>query len=172
MTSNWSTTGYISRWVRYSRYNSRNPSLKWPQNPLNQIQTFQMLNAPSEFISALKMKSYSFRVIQSCLNIHKVRQVARFRIIWKSYPIHVLTLIKDMNDCLDWFKMEFNHFYKEFGQFDFVFVVNFTKTKTISGKHSSLRFFICFCVWILNSNWSHQKIPSLIIHAEKCPIVI
>ena len=50
------------------------PSLKWPQNPLNQIQTFHNLNAPSEFLHSSKLKIYSFRIIQSCLNVHKVRR--------------------------------------------------------------------------------------------------
>ena len=32
--------------------------------------------------------------------------------------------------------MEFNHFYKDFGQFDFFFVINYTGTKTIEGMLS------------------------------------
>ena len=51
----------------------RNP-LKWPRNPFNQIQTFYNLNAPSEFLLASRMNSYSFRIVQSCLDSHKVRQ--------------------------------------------------------------------------------------------------
>lgn len=54
---------------------SKSRSLKWPRNPFNQIQTFHKLNAPSEFIHSSKMKVYSFRIIQSCLNIHKVSRI-------------------------------------------------------------------------------------------------
>ena len=50
------------------------PSLKWSQNPLNQIQTFHKLNAPSEFLHSSKMNAYSFRIIQSCLKVQKVRR--------------------------------------------------------------------------------------------------
>ena len=41
--------------------------------PLVLMQTFYKLNAPSEFLPWQRMKSYSFRIIQSCLNIHQVR---------------------------------------------------------------------------------------------------
>ena len=49
-------------------------ALNWPRNPFNQIQTFYKLNAPSEFLRYPKMKVYSFRIIQSCLDVHKVRR--------------------------------------------------------------------------------------------------
>ena len=93
----------------------QNVSLKWPRNPLNKIQTFYKLNAPSEFIPAAKMNPYSFRIIQSCLNIRP-----------------------GLEECLNWFKMEFNHYYKFFGSFDFVFVLNYTETRTIEGMLLSL----------------------------------
>ena len=90
--------------------------------PLILLQTFYKLNAPSEFLPASRMKSYSFRIIQSCLDIQY------------------------LGNCLDWFKKEFNHFYKDFGQFDFVYVLNYTETKTIEGILPSLIILICFFI--------------------------
>ena len=108
--------------------------------PLILLQTFYKLNAPSEFLPASRMKSYSFRIIQSCLNSNKVRPTN------EKLNISLRLTIQDLGDCLDWFKKEFNHFYKDFGQFDFVYVLNYTETKTIEGILPSLIILICFFI--------------------------